>query len=142
MQEVRFSIKFKLIGYFSKMSYYWEIFKGILKARCGPTEEESEELEFIVDSASEVVTARLETIQQLNLAYKHNILSHGIHAVEERHLYAGVLRLGSREITVEVSDYGFIKIILSNKPKFLHLFGYNSLKLFFHPLPIQSLREH
>lgn len=61
-------------------------------------------LNCMVDTGSEVVTIKEDILQELNLQFLLNIKSKGIHKVEEKPLYRGVLVLGSKEIEVDVSS--------------------------------------
>lgn len=60
-------------------------------------------LNCIVDTASEVVTIKEDILPLLKLEFIQNIKSKGIHKVEDKPLYRGVLVLGSREIEIDVS---------------------------------------
>ncbi|KAK3745070.1 hypothetical protein QZH41_014549 [Actinostola sp. cb2023] len=77
--------------------------KGCFKSRI-EDDKQSELLEFLLDSASDVVTARREIIEGMGLEYIKDVDSHGVHTVAKKPLYKGQLKLGnSRWIDVEVS---------------------------------------
>ncbi len=64
----------------------------------------------MVDTGSEVVTIDKDILPELNLRFLQNIKSKGIHKVEEKPLYRGVLVLGNKEIEVDVSLNKMIRV--------------------------------
>jgi hypothetical protein len=58
----------------------------------------------MVDTGSEIVTIKTEILEELNLNFVQTVKSKGIHKVEEKPLYRGVLLLGNKEIEVDVSE--------------------------------------
>jgi hypothetical protein len=63
----------------------------------------SDRLEFLVDSASDVITAREEVITSMGLEFLQTVESHGVHSVANKPLYKGYLQLGKSEwMKVEV----------------------------------------
>ena len=70
-----------------------------------PGHEPVKLLDCLVDTASEVVTVKEDISSELNLAFVKTFLSQGIHNAKEQRLYRGILLLGTKEITVDVSIY-------------------------------------
>ncbi|XP_077983474.1 uncharacterized protein LOC144438292 [Glandiceps talaboti] len=60
------------------------------------------ELEFMVDSGSDVVTVRQSILDQLDLELIGTIQSRGVHATVEKQLYKAVLGVGNFNIEIEV----------------------------------------
>ncbi|XP_071785540.1 uncharacterized protein [Asterias amurensis] len=58
--------------------------------------------EFMVDSGSDVVTARQEILDQLDLELIGTIQSRGVHTTVEKQLYKAILRIGKQEAEIEV----------------------------------------
>ena len=65
-------------------------------------------LEFMVDSGSDVVTARQEILDQLDLELIGTIQSRGVHTTVEKQLYKAILRIGKQEAEIEESLGPFI----------------------------------
>ncbi|XP_070575213.1 uncharacterized protein [Ptychodera flava] len=59
-------------------------------------------LEFMVDSGSDVVTVRQDILDQLDLELIGTIQSRGVHATVEKQLYRAVLGIGKFDIEIEV----------------------------------------
>ena len=59
--------------------------------------------EFMVDSGSDVVTARQEILDQLDLELIGTIQSRGVHTTVEKQLYKAILRIGKQEAEIEAS---------------------------------------
>ena len=57
-----------------------------------------------MDSGSDVVTATESLIADLQLEYIRNVDSRGPYSAADKPLYKGVLKLGTEEFQVEVSD--------------------------------------
>ena len=68
-----------------------------------PGHDSVELLNCLVDTASEVVTIDENILTELDLEFFQNVKSKGIHKVEEKPLYRGMLMLGNKEIEVDVS---------------------------------------
>jgi hypothetical protein len=85
----------------SGMDFLWVDECKIKSNICG--HDPIELLNCMVDTGSEVVTIKEDILRTLNLQFLQNIKSKGIHKVEEKPLYRGVLVLGSKEIEVDVS---------------------------------------
>lgn len=56
----------------------------------------------MVDSGSDVVTIREETLQELNLELIGPIQSRGVHASKRKNLYKANLSLGTEDLEIEV----------------------------------------
>lgn len=61
-----------------------------------------EEVVFMVDSGSDVVTLRPELVQRLNLVKKCTVRSQGVHVAKEKTLYEAKLKIGSVELKIEL----------------------------------------
>ena len=72
---------------------------GYLK---GEGEKTSDSITFMVDTGSDVITARPETLKDLELPYKGRVQSRGAHADREMDLYQAILVIGGHEMEVEV----------------------------------------
>lgn len=68
-----------------------------------PGNDPVELFDCMVDTGSEVVTIREDILIHLDLTFLQKINSKGIHKVEEKPLYRGVLVMGRKEIEVDVS---------------------------------------
>ena len=64
----------------------------------------------MVDSGSDVVTARQEILDQLDLELIGTIQSRGVHTTVEKQLYKAILRIGKQEAEIEVSCIDHTKI--------------------------------
>ncbi|XP_072024214.1 uncharacterized protein [Amphiura filiformis] len=58
--------------------------------------------EFMVDSGSDVVTARQEILDKLDLELIGTIQSRGVHSTVEKQLYKAMLCIGRQEIEIEI----------------------------------------
>lgn len=63
---------------------------------------QQEEIVFMVDSGSDVVTLRPEIVQRLNLVKKCTVRSQGVHVAKEKTLYEPKLKIGSVELKIEL----------------------------------------
>ena len=59
----------------------------------------------MVDSGSDVVTCEKHLVQKLGLSFIKNIKSKGIHNVEKKSSYKGTIKIGNKELEVEVSSW-------------------------------------
>lgn len=59
-------------------------------------------LVFMVDSGSDVVTARQEILNRLDLELIGTIQSRGVHTTVEKQLYKAMLVIGNHEVEIEV----------------------------------------
>lgn len=57
----------------------------------------------MVDSGSDVVTARQELLDKLDLELIGTIQSRGVHSTVEKQLYKAMLVIGSEKVEIEVS---------------------------------------
>ena len=57
----------------------------------------------MVDSGSDVVTARQEILNQLDLELIGTIQSRGVHTIVEKQLYKAMLSIGNHEVEIEVN---------------------------------------
>nr|XP_002741570.1 PREDICTED: uncharacterized protein LOC100377597 [Saccoglossus kowalevskii] len=69
-----------------------------------------ENAKFMVDSGSDVVTARQEVLDQLDLELIGSIESKGVHATVEKQLYKAVLGIGQIDISIEVMAQSYDSI--------------------------------
>ncbi|XP_050398092.1 uncharacterized protein LOC126816006 [Patella vulgata] len=64
--------------------------------------DDSQRLQFMVDSGSDVVTVREEILQKLDLELIGPIQSRGVHASKTKNLYKATLLIGNEELEIEV----------------------------------------
>ncbi|CAI9737824.1 repeat and SAM domain-containing 1A [Octopus vulgaris] len=64
--------------------------------------DRAEELEFMVDSGSDVVTLRKDIVEKLDLKLLGHVRSKGVHVSMHKTLYEAKLKLGSVELKIEV----------------------------------------
>ncbi|XP_029647267.1 uncharacterized protein LOC115221258 [Octopus sinensis] len=64
--------------------------------------DRAEELEFMVDSGSDVVTLRKDIVEKLDLKELGHVRSKGVHVSMHKTLYEAKLKLGSVELKIEV----------------------------------------
>ena len=85
----------------SETHFLW-VNKCLIKSNI-PGNDPVELFNCMVDTGSEVVTIKEDILSHLDLTFLQNINSKGIHKVEEKPLYRGVLVMGRKEIEVDVS---------------------------------------
>ncbi|XP_031558049.1 uncharacterized protein LOC116294563 [Actinia tenebrosa] len=119
------------IGYWNrpsilpKLSHDFLCVKGYLKSGLEDSNE-SECLEFLVDSASDVVTAREEIIEKLGFNFLQHVESHGVHTIADKPLYSGYIRLGrSAWIKVEVQPEKYESVGSTVMKEFFHFINGN-----------------
>ena len=91
--------------------------------------KQSEELEFIVDSGSEVATLREDILKNLDLNFIGICVnSVGIHAPEQKSIYSGRLRIGDRSLDVDVMPGKVNSVGNQILRSFQHEIGYKKHK--------------
>lgn len=99
----------------SETDFLW-VDKCFIKSNI-PGNDPVELLNCMVDTGSEVVTIRDEILPQLDLRFVQTINSKGIHKVEEKPLYRGVLVMGGKdhgkEVEVDVSRMNFSACLIN-----------------------------
>lgn len=97
------------------------------------------QLEFMVDSGSDVVTCRPEMLHKLGARLMGKIESRGIHATVEKEIYRGYLQLGGQVVPVEVMPESYESIGNSVMKHFKHyITGHSHFWLSMQPTQIPS----
>ncbi|XP_071816810.1 uncharacterized protein [Apostichopus japonicus] len=77
--------------------------------------------EFMVDSGSDVVTARQELLNKLDLELIGTIQSRGVHSTVEKQLYKAMLVIGSEKVEIEIMAEPYESIGNRVMRRFKHL---------------------
>ncbi|XP_028391801.1 uncharacterized protein LOC114516499 [Dendronephthya gigantea] len=95
-------------------------------------------LNCLVDTGSEVVTISENILPELDLEFLQTIKSKGIHKVEEKPLYRGVLLFGNKEIEVDVMPDSYNSIGCNVFQKFSHFINGRNHIWLDSPRPVSS----